>query len=240
MEVTIWSGNHSRGRHQHVVCAPTSSPTERVLSGAGATDTMTDMTSPCARDGRCTESRRGNETMQRGLRRWGVAVAAVVAVCGLWATPAVGYVLKHPKHEHCRTHYARTQRTVNVHGHRVKQVICVRITPPKPEPAPAPSPSPAPAPTPSPAPAPSPPAPKSSAWCEASAAYSQKYENWEIFVHSNQPHRSAEARDSNGDHWSYETNSEGYADIYLDVHGNPNGQQVTVEVGEATCSTTLD
>jgi hypothetical protein len=80
---------------------------------------------------------------------------------------------------------------------------------------------------------------KSSAWCEASAEYSSEYENWEIFVHSNQPYRNAEARASNGDHFSYETNSEGYANIYLYVHGNPGGQQVTVEVGEATCSTTL-
>jgi hypothetical protein len=166
---------------------------------------------------------KGNETMQHGMHRW-IVVAAVVAVCGLEASPAVGYVLKHPKHEHCRTHYARTQRTVKLRGHRVEQVICVWVTLPKPKPAPVPS----------------PPARKPSAWCEASAEYSPKYENWEIFVHSNQPHRSAEARDPNGDHWSYETNSEGYADIYLYVHGNSDGQRVTVEVGEATCSTTLD
>jgi hypothetical protein len=156
----------------------------------------------------------------RAMRRW-VVVAAVVAVCGLEATPAVGYVLEHPKHENCRMHYARTQRTIKEHGRKVKQTICVWAIIPKPKPTP------------------SPPA-KSSAWCEASAEYSSEYENWEIFVHSNQPYRSAEARASNGDHFSYETNSEGYADIYLYVHGNPGGQQVTVEVGEATCSTTLD
>jgi hypothetical protein len=160
--------------------------------------------------------------MRYGLLRWATVAAAVVAICGLEATPGFGYVLQHPKREHCRTHYARTQRTVKSHGHRVEQVTCVWVTLPKPKPAPAPS----------------PPAQKA-AWCEASAEYSAKYENWEIFVHSNQPDRSAEARDSNGDHWSYETNSEGYADIYLYVHGNADGQHVTVEVGEATCSTTL-
>ncbi len=149
-----------------------------------------------------------------------------MAVCMLVAAaPVFGYlyVLKHPKHEHCRAHYARTQRTINEHGRKVKQTICVWVNAPKPQPVPSPSPQPE----------------RSRAWCEASASYSSQYENWEIFVHSNQPDRSAEARDSNGDHWSYETNSEGYADIYLYVHGNSGGQQVTVEVGQATCSTTL-
>jgi hypothetical protein len=157
------------------------------------------------------------------MRRWVVAAAAVVAVCGLEATPAVGYVLTHPKHEGCRTHYARTQRTIKEHGRKVKQTICVWAIIPKPTPTPAPS----------------PPA-KSSAWCEASAEYSSEYDNWEIFVHSNQPDRSAKATASGGGEWSYETNGEGYADIYLYVHGNSSGQRVTVEVGDATCSTTLD
>jgi len=95
--------------------------------------------------------------MRYGLRRWVTAAAAVVAICGLEATCAVGYVLQHPKHEHCRTHYARTQRTVKSHGHQVQQVVCVWVTLPKPKPPPTPS----------------PPAQKS-AWCEASAEYSPR------------------------------------------------------------------
>lgn len=157
----------------------------------------------------------------------GVVAFAVLtlSVCVLSAAPAFGYlyVLKHPKHEHCRVHYARTQRTINEHGHRVNQTICVWVTIPKPKPAPTHS---------------APPQ-QPRAWCEASAEYSSEYKNWEIFVHSNQPYQSAKVRGGGGE-WSYETNSSGYADVYLYVNGDSTGQQVRVEVGEATCSTTLE
>jgi hypothetical protein len=55
------------------------------------------------------------------------------------AAPAAVYVLKHPRREHCRTHYARKVRQITAHvrGRRVRrrQTICARQL------APAPSPS---------------------------------------------------------------------------------------------------
>ena len=39
------------------------------------------------------------------------------------------YVLKHPKHEHCKAHYIKKQRIVKVHGRKVKQTICQYAAP---------------------------------------------------------------------------------------------------------------
>jgi hypothetical protein len=77
------------------------------------------------------------------------------------------------------------------------------------------------------------------AWCRVTASYNQRYRDYDVYVHSNQPYRDAHVSDSHGDSWAHETNSEGYADVYLYVSGDPNGQKVTVEVGRARCYTHL-
>jgi hypothetical protein len=75
----------------------------------------------------------------------------------------------------------------------------------------------------------------SSAWCTATASYSSHYGDWDVYVHSNQPNTAVTA--SGGGHsYSWHTNSNGYADIYL--RGPSPGQTITVAVGHATCSTT--
>ena len=76
----------------------------------------------------------------------------------------------------------------------------------------------------------------SSAWCTATADvyYAPDDEN-NVYVHSNQPYTDATAS-ANGYSWSYETNSSGYAVIYL--NGPPAGAPVTVKVGSATCTAT--
>ena len=74
-----------------------------------------------------------------------------------------------------------------------------------------------------------------SAWCRARAAYNPTYSDYDVYVHSNQPHRTATATASNGASWSYETNGSGYADIYLYANA---GDAITVTVGPATCHTT--
>jgi hypothetical protein len=56
-----------------------------------------------------------------------------------------------------------------------------------------------------------------------------------VYVHSNQPYTDATAS-ADGYSWSYETNSSGYAVIYL--NGPPASAQVTVKVGSATCTAT--
>ncbi len=121
--------------------------------------------------------------------------------------------------------------------------------PPPSSPSPTPSPSPSPSPTPSPSPSfsssPPPPPPTSpapvqttasGAWCTATASvyYAPDDEN-NVYVNSNQPYTDATAS-ADGYSWSYETNSSGYAVIYL--NGPPAGADITVTVGAATCTAT--
>jgi hypothetical protein len=60
------------------------------------------------------------------------------------ATSAAGakeYVLKHPKHEHCKPHYVKKSKTLHqrVHGHTVtvRETVCVYSPPTKPQPSPS-------------------------------------------------------------------------------------------------------
>jgi len=93
--------------------------------------------------------------------------------------------------------------------------------PPRPRPpAPHPSPTNAPAPT--------------GAHCTATASYNSAYNDYDIYVYSNEPNQPATATASNGATQTYYTDGTGYADIYL--YADP-GDTVTVTVGAATCST---
>jgi hypothetical protein len=81
------------------------------------------------------------------------------------------------------------------------------------------------------APQPSAPAPS----CTATASvYDAEYDWNNVYVNSNQPYTDATAS-ADGYSWSYETNSSGYAEIYL--NGPPPGAEITVTVGGATCYT---
>jgi hypothetical protein len=73
------------------------------------------------------------------------------------------------------------------------------------------------------------------AWCNATASvYNAQYDWNNVYVHSNQPYTDATAS-ADGYSWSYETDSSGYAEIYL--NGLPPGAQIAVTVGAATCYT---
>ena len=75
----------------------------------------------------------------------------------------------------------------------------------------------------------------SGAWCKATASvYNASYNENNVYVHSNQPHKTATARADGYSH-SYDTNGSGYALIYL--NGPPPGVKITVTVGGATCTT---
>jgi hypothetical protein len=77
--------------------------------------------------------------------------------------------------------------------------------------------------------------PRPAAWCTATASvYNAEYDWNNVYVHSNQPYTDATAA-ADGYSWSYETNSSGYAEIYL--NGPPPGARITVTVGAATCYT---
>ena len=79
------------------------------------------------------------------------------------------------------------------------------------------------------------PAPAAAAWCTATASVYNAERDWNnVYVHSNQPYRSATAS-ADGYSWSYETNGSGYALIYL--NGPPAGAEITVTIGGATCRT---
>lgn len=84
-------------------------------------------------------------------------------------------------------------------------------------------------------PAPSPAPPRSGAHCTATAAYNSQYQDYDVYVHSNQPNQSVTATASNGESQSYYTDSSGYADVYLYADA---GDSITVTVGAANCSTT--
>jgi cardiolipin synthase A/B len=75
----------------------------------------------------------------------------------------------------------------------------------------------------------------SGAWCTASASvYDAGDDENNVYVHSNQPYRSATATAGGYSH-SYPTDGSGYALIYL--NGPPPGARITVTVGGATCTT---
>jgi cardiolipin synthase len=78
-----------------------------------------------------------------------------------------------------------------------------------------------------------------SAQCSVTASYSSGYDDWDVYVHSNQPETTASVIDSSGATASYHTDASGYADIYLKAPASAAGQKVTVHVGQATCTGTL-
>jgi hypothetical protein len=80
-----------------------------------------------------------------------------------------------------------------------------------------------------------PPPPPSGAWCTVDAVWNTTYNDYDVYVNSNQPYQDANAVASNGEQWGYETDGNGYTDIYL--WADP-GDSITVTVGGATCSTT--
>ena len=76
---------------------------------------------------------------------------------------------------------------------------------------------------------------RSGAWCRATASvYNASEDENNVYVHSNQPHKTATASADGYSH-SYKTNGRGYALIYL--NGPPPGALITVRVGGATCTT---
>jgi hypothetical protein len=82
----------------------------------------------------------------------------VVALLAMLALPTTAtasqYVLKHPKHEHCRARYVKKIEKIKVHGHRVAKTVCVYHAPQQSAASPPPE-----QPTPTPPPAWTPPVP---------------------------------------------------------------------------------
>jgi hypothetical protein len=85
-----------------------------------------------------------------------------------------------------------------------------------------------------PKPKPAPPA----AWCSASASWNSQYDDYDVYIHSNQPDRDATVTGA-GRTASYYTNGSGYADVYFYASRSDAGDRINVQVGSARCSTTL-
>ena len=87
----------------------------------------------------------------------------------------------------------------------------------------------------------SPPASSSAATssCTVTASYSAEYNDFDVYVHSNQPDQTVTVTTSGAPSASWHTDSTGYADVYLKASRSAAGQPVTATVGGATCSGTL-
>ena len=85
--------------------------------------------------------------------------------------------------------------------------------------------------------APKPPS-TAAATCSASSQYNSRYDDWDVYVHSNQPDQTVTV--SGGDKTrTWHTDGSGYADVYFHAGRSAAGEQITVRVGVATCSTAL-
>jgi len=87
--------------------------------------------------------------------------------------------------------------------------------------------------TPKPKPKPSPPQPT----CSVSANWDGSYHDWNVYVQG--PADVDATATADGHSYSYDTNSSGYADIYLYAPESAAGDPVTVTAGSATCTGTL-
>jgi hypothetical protein len=86
---------------------------------------------------------------------------------------------------------------------------------------------------------PAPPPATPAASCTASAQYSSRYNDYDVYVHSNQPGRTVTVTATDGKSATWHTDSSGYANVYLHDGRSATGEQVTVRVGGATCHATL-
>jgi cardiolipin synthase len=80
--------------------------------------------------------------------------------------------------------------------------------------------------------------PSGSAQCAASAAYSDRYRDYDVDVRSNQPDATVTVTGA-GTTATWHTDSSGTADIYFKAPASAGGEIVHVQVGRATCSATL-
>jgi phosphatidylserine/phosphatidylglycerophosphate/cardiolipin synthase-like enzyme len=84
-------------------------------------------------------------------------------------------------------------------------------------------------------PKPKPPAPQQT--CSVSANWDGSYHDWNVYVQG--PADVDATATADGHSYSYDTNSSGYADIYLYAPESAAGDTVTVTAGSATCTGTL-
>ena len=77
---------------------------------------------------------------------------------------------------------------------------------------------------------------RSRAWCTVSASYSHRYNDYDVYVHSNEPYQDAQVWQKGRDVYGYKTNGEGYADVYVFAEDVNAREGISVRVGKARCS----
>ncbi len=75
--------------------------------------------------------------------------------------------------------------------------------------------------------------------CSLSAAYSSRYHDYDVYVHSDQPDQTVDVSDDGGHTASWHTDGSGYADVFFHASAAAAGERVTARVGTASCSGTL-
>jgi hypothetical protein len=80
---------------------------------------------------------------------------------------------------------------------------------------------------------------RGSATCAVTASYSSQYDDYDVYVHSNQPDQTVTVTDPAGHGDIWHTDANGYADVYFKTGGPASGDPITVRVGAATCSAAL-
>jgi hypothetical protein len=75
--------------------------------------------------------------------------------------------------------------------------------------------------------------------CSLSASYSDRYHDYDVYLHSNQTDQAVTVTDTAGRSASWHTDASGYADVYFRAPASAAGETVTARVGSATCQTTL-
>jgi hypothetical protein len=77
------------------------------------------------------------------------------------------------------------------------------------------------------------------AHCTVSAAYSSRYHDYDVYVHSNQPDQTVVVTDAAGNTARWHTDASGYADVFLRAPADEAGQAVTAHIGGGSCQGAL-
>jgi hypothetical protein len=75
--------------------------------------------------------------------------------------------------------------------------------------------------------------------CTVTGSFNSQYDDFDVYVHSNQPDQTVIVTTSGVPSASWHTDSTGYADVYLKASDSAAGQRVMATVGGASCSGTL-
>ena len=81
--------------------------------------------------------------------------------------------------------------------------------------------------------------PAPAARCSARAQYDTRYDDYDVYVTSNQPDRTVTVTGPGSNTATWHTNGSGYADVYFHAGAGAAGERVTVRVGAAECSAAL-